>query len=146
MTNEGTTVLGHFSDEELMQHLYGAHPNPAHAEVCSECQVRLTAMRSARHKNETLYDPQDSVSFDLLAAQRRRVYSKLGQRSTFGIRRWASAVALLGVVGGGFFAFEQQQRISADSKITDAQLASEVAQMSQNPEPDSTAPLQELFE
>ena len=82
MTNEGTTFLGHFSDEELVQHLYGAHPNPAHVEACPECQVRLTAMRLARQTNETLYDPQDSVSFDLLAAQRRQVYSKLGQRST----------------------------------------------------------------
>lgn len=107
-------------------------------------------MQANRRNIEAAESSQD-VSFEFLAAQRRRIYSKVTQPvrwwSHFEVRRWVSAAATLLAVGGGLLLYEENHRQQLmDNKVSDAQLAQEVSSMAQDSEPQPTAPLQKLFE
>jgi hypothetical protein len=95
--------------------------------------------------------PLDQVPFDLLAAQRRSIYSRIERVSSwwlgFQVRRWAAGAAMVLLLGGGAAYLEQNQhRQVVQNKESDAQLAQEVSLMAQDSEPSPTAPLQALFD
>ena len=141
---------GHWTDDELIEHLYGLEPEDGHLAVCTACQKRLSSMQAARQTVEL--NSSDDVSFDFLAAQRRRIYAGLTGRMHWWpqlpLRRWASAAAVLSILGGALVLYQERiaQRPATDSKISDVQLAQEVSGMADDAEPQPTAPLQALFE
>jgi hypothetical protein len=143
---------GHWTDEELIQHLYGVGPQDGHLHVCGVCQARLTAAQSARRVIETnLAADSDSAGYDFLMAQRRRIYARLTEpaKSWTGVsmRRWAPGFAMLLVLAGGLVLYDHGFRQEPlDPHVSDAQLAREVSCMAEDSEPQSTAPLQALFE
>jgi hypothetical protein len=138
----------HCTDEQLIAHLYGVGPEDRHIDSCTDCQQRLLAMRSRRETIDLASG--DGVSFEFLAAQRRRVYEKISQParwwSQLEPRRCAAGAAALLVVAGGLLFFENAHKAAAPSTISDAQLAQDVSRMAADPEPPATAPLQALFE
>lgn len=149
--NIASNLSGHWTDEQLIQHLYGVGPEGNHIDECSDCQARLSAMVAARSVNEVECSPAEQVPFELLAAQRRSIYSRIGRPLRFQlgvqVRRWAAAGAMIVLLGGGFFLYEQNEHQQAlQSKVSDAQLAQEVSQAAQDSEPSPTAPLQGLFD
>ena len=140
-------VSGHWTDDELLAHLYGVGPKDGHLRECSACQMRLSAMEDHREGLErTQY-----VSSEFLAAQRRQIYTKIARPvrwwSGVNLRRLASTAATLLVLGGGLMVYEEhhEQQLNKES-VSDAQLAAEVSSMTQDSEPTSTAPLQALFD
>ena len=138
---------GHWTDEELIQHLYGVGPEDGHLRVCGACQARLAAAQSSRHVLETdLAADSDSAGYDFLMAQRRRIYVRLSEpaKSWTGVsvRRLAPVFAMLFLLAGGFFMYDQRSR----QDVSDVELASEVSCMAADSEPPSTAPLHALFE
>ena len=145
-------LSGHWTDDQLIEHLYGIGPEDGHLRVCGACQGRLAAAQSARRALETdLTADSDSAGYDFLMAQRRRIYARLSEpaKSWTGVsvRRWAPAFAVLLALAGGLFVYDQgfrQERI--DQRVSDAQLAHEVSCMAADSEPLSTAPLRALFE
>jgi predicted anti-sigma-YlaC factor YlaD len=149
--NIESNLSGHWTDEQLIEHLYGIGPEDEHLESCIYCRDRLSSLMAARRANESEAPAADQIPFDLLAAQRRTVYARIEreQHGNFALRmrRWAAAGAMVALLGGGTFLYQQRQRTQeAQSKVTDAQLAQEVSQMAQDSEPASTAPLQGLFD
>lgn len=143
-------VSGHWTDEQLIAHLYGVGPQGSHVEDCADCQARLLAMRSQRQAVEAASSPSD-VSFEFLAAQRRRIHARVTEPvrwwSHLPLRRWTSAAAGIAVVAGGLLIVEHDRRQPAvPNNISDAQLARDVSRMAEDPEPPATAPLQALFE
>jgi anti-sigma factor RsiW len=138
--------MTHWSDEQIIARLYGVGPSENHLHDCDECRARVSEAGLARQASE----PEADVPFELLAAQRRRIYSQLSKPlpwwAAVRIQKWASLGASLLVLGGGMFLYEQNRSHKTDSLVTDAQLALEVSQLSQDSEPASTAPLQALFE
>jgi hypothetical protein len=73
----------------------------------------------------------------------------LAQPVHIGFRRLASAVAALVVIGGGVLTYQEQHHPTVNSSVTqisDAQLATEVAEMGQDSDPTPVAPIQELFD
>ncbi|MBV8897795.1 MAG: hypothetical protein JO051_14885 [Acidobacteriaceae bacterium] len=149
--NIESNLSGHWTDEQLIQHLYGVGPEGNHIDECSHCQARLSAMHVARSANEIECSPSEQVPLELLAAQRRSIYSRIDRLAGFQlglqIRRWAAAGAMVVLLGGGFFLYEQNQHQQAgQNKVTDAQLAQEVSQVAQDSEPSPTRPLQGLFD
>ena len=145
--NIESKLSGHWTDDQLIAHLYGVGPDDGHLSDCLNCQSRLSVIEE---RQEALRSSEE-VSLELLAAQRRRIYAKLvgpahGWPGSH-LRRWASAGVALFVLGGSVLYYEEHQRQqTANNMLSDAQLAQDVSRMSENPEAQPTAPLQALFE
>jgi hypothetical protein len=144
-------LSGHWTDDELIQHLYGVGPGNGHIDFCRECQARLSAAQAHRQMLELSSSAEEAVNYDFLTAQRRTIYAKLtgrtSWRSAIFARRWASAAATFLVLGGSVLFYEQKHRHDlANDRVSDAELAQDVSQMAQDSEPQPTAPLQGLFE
>ena len=142
-------MSGHWTDDRLIEHLYGVAAEDAHLADCAACRARLAALEANRRGIESL--AREEPSFDFLAAQRRKIYARMAQREPWwasgAVRRWASAAVMALVLGGGVLVYEErEQRQAVENRVSDVQLAQEVSSMAQDAEPPSTAPLQGLFE
>lgn len=149
--NIESNLSGHWTDEQLIEHLYGIGPEGNHVDECCDCRERLSAMLAARRWIEAESAPLEQVPSDLLAAQRRNIYCRIGQiprwRLSLQLRRWAAAGAMVVLLGGGAALYEQNHhRQIVQNKESDAQLAQEVSRIAQDSEPSPTAPLEELFD
>jgi hypothetical protein len=140
----------HWTDEQLIDYLYGIGPNDGHLNQCESCFARLSAMQT-RRKRVSL--PEAPVSEQFLAAQRRSIYGRLSEPRPWWRdlrfialpgRRLAAATALVVVLGGSLTLYENHRRELAEAR-SDAQLAQDVSQMSFESEPQATAPLHGLF-
>jgi hypothetical protein len=143
----GSNLSGHWTDEELVNVLYGVGPEGKHLEGCADCQARLTDMRANRAKVETAQD----VSFDFLAAQRRAIYQRIEQParwwSSFSVRRVAAGIATVAVLTGSAYMYEQNRAVEmAKERAADAKLLQEVSAMAMDSGSASAEPLQGLFE
>ena len=146
-------LSGHWTDDELIQHLYGLGPGDGHVDECRECQARLSAAEMQRRALEAdLNAPgHEEASYDFLMAQRRRIYAKLSQPANWwtgiSVSRWAPAAAALLVLAGGVVVYDQRSRqVTVNRHVSDAQLAQDVSCMAADSDPPSTAPLRALFE
>lgn len=143
-------VSGHWTDEQLIAHLYGIGPVNGHIDHCAECLARLSAMQAQRQAIEQSSLTTDDMSLEFLAAQRRQIYKRITEPvswwSGVQLKRWASAAAGLLVLAGGLLLVENQRRPAPSNNISDAQLAQDVSRMAEDPESPATAPLQALFE
>jgi hypothetical protein len=151
--NIESNLSGHWTDEQMIQYLYGIGPEEHHIEACACCRDRLADMVAARRIVDSEASWQEQVPFDVLAAQRRSIYSQIAQspswRLNLPVRRWAAGAAMVLLLGSGVAMYEhsQQHQIAQNqSKLSDAQLAQEVSQVAQNSEPSPTAPLEGLFD
>lgn len=149
--NIESNLSGHWTDEQLIEHLYGVAPEADHIQNCSHCRERLSRMVTDRERVEREAAVADQDLFDLLAAQRRTIYARLAERPrrqvSAQVRRWAAAAAMVALLSGGALLYEQNQRQqAAQNKVTDAQLAQEVSRIADDSEPLPTAPLQALFD
>jgi hypothetical protein len=144
--NVESKLSGHWTDDELIASLYGVGPEDLHLASCADCRARLKVMESQRQ----LVAQEPELSFDFLAAQRRRIYARLTDPvrwwKSYSLPRWASVATALLILGGSVAFYEQNQNgVTVSNQMSDAQLAQDVSQMAQDSEPQSTAPLQALF-
>lgn len=153
-------TMAHWTDEEIIQHLYGVGPenaSDAHIQECEACMSRLQAMQASRNFVEEQAGTEAGVSLEELAAQRRAIYAKLERRNNWWgmvpLRRWAAAACTIAVLTAGVMTWEyradwdgQSQAAEQRAKVTDAQLADDVSRAASNIEPDAAAPLQALFQ
>jgi len=134
----------HWTDEQLIDHLYGVGPTDGHLNQCDQCHSRLSAMETRRQQ----FSPEELVSDQFLAAQRRAIYARMSKPHHWWqdvpVRRWAAAAASIAVLSGSLTVYEMRQREIADARA-DAQLAQDVSQMSFESEAQATAPLHGLF-
>ncbi len=154
-------LSGHWTDEQMIDHLYELGPQDGHLVQCVACRNRLASLKQNRLNAERALLASEPTA-ELLAAQRRRIYARLEQQqNTQGagpfmarVPRWASATAVVVFLGGALFLAEDGSRITSrghsvpaqqTAAISDAQLASEVSQLAASPEPSPTKPLQALF-
>ena len=154
--NIGSRSNSHWTDEQVIEHLYGVGPEDRHLVSCVKCRDRVAVVQARWRSIEE--GTGDEVSFEFLAAQRRKVYARLadqvGWRRMFQARRWAPAAMALFVIGAGLAVFEETHPLGlggphgqvVNSNISDADLASEVGGFADGSEPTATAPLQALFE
>jgi hypothetical protein len=146
----------HLSDDELLDRIYGLGENGLpHLRECEECSSRFQALERRRAEIATASSTaNEAVSNEVLAAQRRAIYSRLGQAPAARLH-WAPAalaVAFL-LVTGVFLArphLENRPVRSPDAasgvELRDEQLFSDLYSMEQSDEPRATAPLHALFE
>jgi hypothetical protein len=140
----------HLNDQELLDRLYGLAEPGNHLTSCPDCSTRWEEMRA--RKAQLAAAPE--VSADFLAAQRRAIYARLGERPRSNYR-WASAVAAAGLIVGVFFVNRpviapqpdtKTQIHSTPSDAADAQLFAEVYSMRDSTESRAAAPIRALFE
>lgn len=148
--NIGSKVSGHWTDEQLIGHLYGVGPVDSHIDRCASCLARLSIMRSRRAAIEQS-SSEPAQDFEFFAAQRRRIYRRIAEPAHWWqsaqLKAWASAAAGLLVFAGGLLFVENHRSPQpAAPAISDAQLAQDVGRMAEDSEPLPTAPLQALFE
>jgi predicted anti-sigma-YlaC factor YlaD len=148
----------HWSDEQLIDHLYGVGPADRHLSDCAKCRDRLDTMQAARRDREACYQPEEALRPEVLAAQRRAIYRRIDRQAalpwwSIPRRAWASAALALTLVVGGLTVYRDPQLFqrrapehSEPVKVSDAQLADQVGQIADNTEPEPAAPLEALFE
>jgi predicted anti-sigma-YlaC factor YlaD len=137
----------HWTEEQLIAHLYGIGPEGDHLAGCVECRNRLAAMQQARLGFDAEGEP-DAVSAELLAAQRREIYRRAASPAHASLWRWLApiAVAFMVLVGVLFVQRPQQQNPAPALKPSDTQLVEDMGRIAFSSEPAPVAPLQGLFE
>lgn len=135
----------HWSEEELIQRLYGVGPEGRHLEECEECGERWRRLLAVRSR--VLESPQAPEEF--LARQRRAIYQRIEQPDR---RAWrpalvhAAGLALLLVFALLVLRPGPEPQPTMASASSDAQFFSEVYSEVQSIEPDAVAPIRGLFE
>jgi hypothetical protein len=145
---------GHLNDDQLIDRLYGVSD---FAHQCKECDTRL---RAIERKRAELASPAP-VSVDFLAAQRRAVYSRLGERPKSRLAWVPATAAALFLVAAGVVVSHKSypgsapisgpsgvvsHAVSHPDAAADAQLFSDVYAMEQSAEPRAAAPIHALIE
>jgi hypothetical protein len=144
----------HLTDDELIDRLYGIGDGAPH---CVECEARFQAMQRVRVEAGKAGEPAP----DFLAAQRRAIYSRLGERAGEGVSRMAWAPATVGALclfAAGVFVYHAAMPVPAPVRAPathiaaahvdsdDSQLFSDVYAMEQSSEPRAAEPIHALIE
>jgi hypothetical protein len=137
----------HLSRDEMIQRLYGMDTGASHLRDCRECSARIQALESRRAKLAAA----EEIPAELLAAQRRAVYSRMGERPRSS-HAWIPALATAALVALGVYVYQpvthHSPKIVAAQQVDvgDAQLFSEAVSIEQTAEPLAVAPIHGLFE
>jgi hypothetical protein len=133
-------MKNHLTTDELVERLYGVGADD-HLGDCEECSDRLQHLRERR---AMAAEPVDA-SYDFLAAQRRNIYARMGEKPqarTKWVPALAAAACLLVV---GVIAHHPAAQV-AKPEIVDPQLFADVYSMEQSMEPLAAKPIHGLFE
>ena len=136
-------MKNHLTTDELVDRLYGV-AEPGHLDNCAECSERFRKLREL-HATAAASLPE---SHDFLAAQRRNIYARMGERPQTRMK-WVPALAAAAfLVAVGMFAYHPSEIPSyvAKPQIDDAQLFSDVYSMEQSMEPVAAKPIHAIFE
>ena len=133
--------MNHWNERDFCEWLYGVREKNTHVETCPRCRAELE--RLAVERAHMLETPR--VSEEFLAAQRRNIYNRLGERSrNWAPLRWGLSVAMLLVMVVSLTLV--RSRKSPVTLTTDEQLFSDLAAMEQTAEPKAIQPIHKLFE
>jgi hypothetical protein len=147
----------HLSNDALLDRMYGLDESAVpHLRDCEECSSRFQALerRRAEVVAASFGKNQGALSNEALLAQRRAIYSRLGQAPPARLH-WAPAalgVAFL-LVTGVFLVHPHRAYRPASPpvpalgvELREEQLFSDLYSMEQSDEPRAAAPLHALFE
>jgi hypothetical protein len=129
----------HLTTDELVDRLYGVGASD-HLDHCRECSERFRQLCDRK----AMAAETRPASYEFLAAQRRNIYARMGEKPQTGLK-WVPAVAAaVCLVAAGVFVYRPAQ--APRPEITDAQLFSDVYSMEQSMEPLAASPIHALFE
>lgn len=135
----------HLSEDELLDKLYGVSVRSGnHLEACAACRDRWTELSQARAAE--LARQQPDIPEALLVRQQRKVMTVIEGRTA---RVWlprplpALALALVCAVA---VVLSRPAPVPEPYRISDAQFFSEVYSVAESTEPQSAAPIQNLFQ
>ena len=134
----------HLTTDELVDRLYGVGGDAyvdAHFAECEECSGRFRVLGECR----AMVAEAKPVSYDFLAAQRRNIYARMGERPQARMK-WLPALAAGGclVVVGVLAPYHRAQ--VATPEVADAQLFTDVYSIEQTMEPIAAQPIDALFD
>jgi predicted anti-sigma-YlaC factor YlaD len=138
---------GHWKTDDFLDRLYGldqvgVSDRDAHLESCADCRNRWSEMR----RKKTVLSKAAPVSSDFLAAQRRKIYSRLDEQPRTRMA-WAPALAAAALLAIGIAVYRPAATpASQHLDAADAQLFAEVYSMEQSVEPSVATPIHTLFE
>jgi hypothetical protein len=130
----------HLTIDELVDRLYGVGTGD-HLNSCDQCSQRFQQLRERR---EMAAEPVPA-SYEFLAAQRRDIYARMGERPRARMQ-WVPALAAAAcLLAAGVFVNRPVAQV-AKPEIVDAQLFADVYSMEQSMEPLAAKPIDALFE
>lgn len=134
----------HLTIDELVDRLYGVGAGDHlghHLNDCDECSKRF---RQLRERREMAAEPVPA-SYEFLAAQRRDIYARMGERPRARMQ-WVPALAAAAcLLAAGVFVNRPVVQV-AKPEIVDPQLFADVYSMEQSMEPLAAKPIDALFE
>lgn len=138
----------HWTEDELLAHLYGIGPEDGHIENCVECAGQLRVMEEIRSLHEGAAADSTEPGFEFLAAQRRKIYQRIAAPRHSLLWRLGPALAasLVLVLGLVIVDSQRQSRSASAPAPTDTQLVEYVGSAAMNPEPAPVAPIEGLFQ
>ena len=136
--------MKHWNEDDFTQWIYGLKDDAAHLDECPECHGRSQSLMARRAQTRAAPD----VSREFLAAQRRAIYTRLGQPvRNWAPLRWGASLATVAVAGVLSVALWQQQPAPAPlASAADDKLFSELVSIDQSNEPRALKPIHSLFE
>ena len=133
-------MKNHLTTDELVERLYGIGAGD-HLDGCQECAERL---RQLRERRAMAAEPVDA-SHDFLAAQRRNIYARMGEKPPSRTKWVPTLAAAACLVAVGVIAHHPAAQV-AKPEIVDPQLFADVYSMEQSMEPLAAKPIHGLFE
>ena len=137
--------MKHWTDEELLDRLYGLGPDDDHLDSCGECRERFDRLESRR----AALAAEPPVPPAFLASQRQSVMRRATAGSSQSlILRAAAACAAVTVLAVGLLMNRSPERPVPQevASVSDAQLFAEISTVVADNEPRAAAPIRELFE
>jgi hypothetical protein len=129
----------HLTTDELVDRLYGVESGD-HLDDCADCAERFRELRERR----ALAAEPAPASYEFLAAQRRNIYARMGDRPQLRTKWMPALAAAVCLLAAGVFVNRPAQ--IAKPEIDDAQLFSDVYSMEQSMEPLAAKPIHAMFE
>lgn len=133
---------GHWTDQDFINNIYGIGPADGHLDKCADCHNRWTAMLERREA--IVKEPE--VSHEVLAAQRRNIYRRLGREPRQSMRAVPAFAAVAVLLAGFFFVYQTPKHPGPTAAISDTQLFADIYALEQNSEPSVAQPMRSLFE
>jgi hypothetical protein len=131
--------MKHLTTDELVNLVYGVGTS-GHLDQCRNCADRFEELRERR----AMAAESLPVSYDFLAAQRRNIYARMGERPQATLK-WVPAMAAAAcLIAVGVFSYHPAQGVKPE--VVDAQLFADVYSMEQSMEPIAAQPIHALFE
>lgn len=130
----------HWTEEHLLDHLYGLRDADEHLAACQECSARVARLSLSRAQATAPPEIPD----DFLAAQRRNIHERIGSpiRTWHPLRWAASAMALLAIVLG--LSLYRSNPVAPASH--DDQFFTEISAMAQTSAPRAVQPIEALVQ
>jgi hypothetical protein len=137
----------HWTNDELLDHLYGLGPEDGHEKECAECQQRIVAMQSRRAGRAD----EPWVPEEFLRTQRESITRQLAvvegpKRVWWRAPAWAALMVAVAVA----LSWPQPdgQNLSArnNAAVQDSGMYLEIYQTISSEEPRALAPMHSLFE
>lgn len=137
----------HWSEDELLDRLYGVGPDDDHLRICAECDGRLQAL--AARRRVVVSNEESTVDPALLLRQRVAVMERI-ERPGSSLVSWRAATAFTCAIAIILiFAVYQPQRsksVVTQRASSDAQFFSEIYSEMEQIEPRAAKPMRRLFE
>ena len=134
-------LSNHLSNDELVNLVYGVGTR-GHLDDCRECAERFAQLR----ERKAMAAEALPVSVEFLAAQRRNIYARMGERPQARMK-WVPALAAAAcLIAVGVFSHHPAEVAKPDETHVDAQLFADVYSMEQSMEPIAAQPIHALFE
>lgn len=134
----------HLTDDELINIMYEVAESNPHLEGCDECRARSARMAEKRQALVA----QPSISDDLLAQQRRRIYQRLDEGAGWSwmLRPSAAFVSVCVMLLAILLSKPQPAPEIKTLAVNDTQLFAEIYSVVEDSEPPAANPIYGLFE
>jgi hypothetical protein len=133
----------HWTDEELIARLYDVRPEDNHLANCVSCAQRLNAIRG---RYESMRTSQIDVSPDFLAAQRRAIHARTGEKRRFLPRVLVPVTVALLAAAIAIIYRPAPVMQPVKEPISDSELFDDIFSRISDPLPSSAGPIRSLFE
>jgi hypothetical protein len=131
--------MKHLTSDELVDVVYGVG-HDGHLDDCRDCSSRFEQLREKR----AMAAESLPVSHEFMAAQRRNIYARMGERPQARMKWLPAMAAAACLIAVGVFSYHPAQAVKPE--VVDPQLFADVYSMEQSMEPIAAQPIHALFE